>query len=268
MSHGFAWPVRRNSVVALRPLRRGDPAPEFLPLPLAGEGRGEGLRCATALGAALFLAACASGPPQPDWPFEAKAAVDRATSAYLEGNSRVEAAEMARARSLLSRNGRADGLANAELALCATRVASLVFEPCAGFEPLRLDTTPAQLAYADYLRGQATSATAPLLPEAQRTVATGGSSLPASSDALPQLVAAGVLLQAGRASPAVVAQAVEIASNQGWRRPLLAWLGVQRRLAVQSGQPGEVARIDRRLARIEAGLGPAPAAVTPTLKAP
>lgn len=242
--------------------------PAILPLPLAGQGRGEGLRIPTAVCAALFLAACGSSPKQPDWPFEAKAAADRATSAYLEGNSRVEAAEMARARSLLSRSGRADGLANAELAQCATRVASLVFEPCAGFEPLRIDATPAQRAYADHLLGQVTPANAALLPEAQRAVALGGSAIPASSDALSQLVAAGVLLQAGRASPAVVDQAVEAASSQGWRRPLLAWLGVQRKLAAQGGQPADIARIDRRIARVEAGLSPTPAAATPVLKAP
>ena len=245
----------------------GKSRPALPCLQLAANGRGEGLRLLTALCAALLLTACASGPKQPDWPFEAKAAADRAMSAYLEGNSRVEAFDMARARSLLSRSGRAEEQANAELALCATRVASLVFETCTGFEPLRPDATPTQLAYADYLRGQATPASAPLLPEAQRAVALGGSAMPASADALSQLVAAGVLLQVGRASPAVVNQAVEAASTQGWRRPLLAWLGVQRKLAAQGLQPGDVARIDRRIARVEAGLSPAPAAATPAAPA-
>ena len=259
MSNRFALPVIRKSVPAL------------LPLPLAGQGRGEGLRCATALSATLLLAACASGPQQPDWPFEAKAAVERAALAYLEGNTRVETFEMVRARSLLGRSGRAEGLANAELAQCATRVASLVFESCAGFEALRIDATPAQQAYADHLRGQLSPAKAGLLPEAQRAVAAGGSALPASGDALSQLVAAGVLLKSGRASPAVVEQAVEAASAQGWRRPLLAWLGVQHKLAGQGGQADELARIDRRIARVEAGLSTAPAnnsVVAPPLKAP
>ena len=58
---------------------------------------------------------------------------------------------------------------------------------------------------------------------------------------------AGVLLRQGRASPALVARAVDTASEQGWRRPLLAWLGVQARLAEQAGQTGEAARIRRRM---------------------
>ena len=44
---------------------------------------------------------------------------------------------------------------------------------------------------------------------------------------IERLVAAGVLLQTGRADPGVIAQAVDTASAQGWRRPLLAWLGVR-----------------------------------------
>ncbi len=75
-------------------------------------------------------------------------------------------------------------------------------------------------------------------------------SLPSAEEPLTQLVAAAVLLQAGRASPAVVAQAVDTASAQGWRRPLMAWLGVQARLAEQGGDAAEAARIRRRMALV------------------
>jgi hypothetical protein len=207
--------------------------------------------------AVVFLAACASGSNgarPPDWQFEAKGSVDRAAAAYLECSNRVEAAEMARARAELSRSGRADLLAHAELAQCATRVASLVFEPCANFEKLRADSTPGQRAYAAYLRGRVSAPDVGLLPEAQRGVGGGGTALPTNADALSQLVAAGVLLQTDRASPATVGQAVDVASAKGWRRPLLAWLGVQRQLALQAGDTGEAGRIERRIAVVESGL--------------
>ena len=73
--------------------------------------------------AAVALAACASGPKPADWQLEAKSALERAVSAYLEGNSRIEAAEMARARSEISSTGRIDLMARAELLSCAGRVA-------------------------------------------------------------------------------------------------------------------------------------------------
>ena len=67
------------------------------------------------------------------------------------------------------------------------------------------------------------------------------------ADPLSQLVAAGALLQTGRASPAVIVQAIDSASGQGWRRPLLAWLGVQAQRAEQGGDLEEAARLRRRM---------------------
>ena len=100
---------------------------------------------------------------------------------------------------------------------CATRVASLVWEPCTGFETLRPDATPSQRAYADYLRGQVAASDIPLLPELQRTAAlrapNDGSALPSAAEPLSILVASGVLLQTGKASPAVIEQAVNVASQ-------------------------------------------------------
>jgi len=206
------------------------------------------------LAAALCGLAACSSPRPPDWQVEAKSAMERSVAAYLEGNRRVDAAELARARSQLSRTGRPDLLATAELLHCASRVASLVFEPCAGFEPLRADATPSQRAYADYLRGQAQAETIALLPPAQRAAAAGDAgALQGIADPLSQLLAAGVLLQTGRASPAVIAQAIDTASSQGWRRPLLAWLGVQSQRAEQGGDLEEAARQRRRIALVQGG---------------
>jgi len=212
------------------------------------------LRRTACLGALALLAACAGAPRPPDWQVEAKGAMERAVAAYLEGNRRVEAAELARARTALSRTGRPDLLATAELLHCAARVASLAFGPCAGFEALRQDATPAQRAYADYLLGQLTPEGAALLPPAQRTAtAGGGGALAAIDDPLSRLLGAGALLQAGRADPAVIAQAIDTASSQGWRRPLLAWLGVQAQRAEQAGDLQEAARLRRRMALADNG---------------
>lgn len=207
------------------------------------------LRLALLPGAAVFLSACSSGPRPADWQVEAKGAMERSITAYMTGNRRVEAAEMTRARNHLSRTGRADLLATAELMRCASRVASLVFEPCVEFESLRHDAGPAQGAYADYLQGQISLSDIALLPPAQRVAAAGRADvLKEIPDPLSQLVAAGVLLKTGKASPAVMAQAVDTASGQGWPRPLLAWLGAQAQYADENGNPEEAARLRRRMA--------------------
>lgn len=197
---------------------------------------------------ALLLAGCASGPKPLDWQVEAKGAMERSVAAYMEGNNRVEQAEFTRARSQLARTGRADLLATAELLHCATRVASLVLAPCAGFESLRPDATEAQRAYADYLRGQVSPPDIALLPAPQRAAAAGDAgAVRGIAEPLSQLVAAGVLLQTGKASPAVIAQAIDTASAQGWRRPLLAWLHVQAQRAELAGDAQAAATLRRRI---------------------
>ena len=196
----------------------------------------------------LLLSACSSGPKLADWQLEAKGSIDRSVTAFMEGNPRVEAAELARARSQLSRTGRADLLANAELLHCAARVASLVFQPCAGFESLRQDALAPQRAYANYLQGLAQPQDIALLPAQQRAAAAGDvAAVIAIAEPLSQLVAAGVLLKTGKASPEVIVQVINTASAQGWRRPLLAWLDVQVQRAEQSGNSEEAARLRRRI---------------------
>lgn len=201
--------------------------------------------------AVLALSACSSSPPAPEWQLNAKGGAERATEAWLVGDSRIEAAEFARVRHELTSTGRADLLARAELLRCATRVASLVFEPCTGFDALAQDAAPAEQAYARYLGGTATPADVALLPAAHRALVGGGAAdaaaLDAIQDPLSQLVAAGVLLRSGRATDAVAERAVGTSSARGWRRPLAAWLSLQHQRAQAAGAQEEAARLQRRI---------------------
>ena len=71
--------------------------------------------------------------------------------------------------------------------------------------------------------------------------------LDAIEDPLARLVAAGLLLQSKRLTPADIGVATETASSQGWRRPLAAWLGVQLKRATDAGERDAAARIQRRM---------------------
>lgn len=192
--------------------------------------------------ALLVLTACSSTPPPPDWQSNSKIAIERSVAAYLTGDARIEALEFERARSEVSRTGRFDLVARIELLRCAGRVASLAFEPCTGFEALRDQAEPAERAYADYLAGRATPQDVALLPAAQR-----GEALKDIADPLARLVAIGVRFETGRADPAAIQMAVDTASAQGWRRPLLAWLGVQLKRAEAAGAGDEARRLRRRI---------------------
>jgi hypothetical protein len=205
--------------------------------------------------AALALAGCGSKPAAPGWQVGAHGDLQRYEQAYLVGQSRAADADFARARRSLSATGQPALVARAELTRCALQVASLDFGPCAGFEPLRADVSPAERAYADYLLARATTDQAALLPAQHRAVAGGRSDAPAVAaiaDPLARLVAAGVVLRAGQGTPELMQLAVDTASSQGWRRPLLAWLGAQLRRAEQAGAQDEAQRLRRRIALVEA----------------
>lgn len=174
-----------------------------------------------------FLPACAGGPVPPDWQLNSYAAMNSYRLHHLKGDTRSADLEFARLKSELSATGRPALVARAELVRCALRAASLEFDDCPGFEALRADAGAEELAYADFLAGKADRAT--------------------SDDALGKLVAYGVKFKSGNIVPGEIGAAVDLASEQGWRRPLLAWLGVQAKRAEAAGDREAAERIKRRI---------------------
>lgn len=197
--------------------------------------------------AAAMLAACGGKPVQPDWKTNASASLKAYSQAYLKGDARGAQAEFARARSEMASTGRPDLVAHAELYRCATRTAALELDDCPGFAALAQDATAQERAYYAYLAGRWDGLDPALLPEQHRAVVQGRAPLASIADPLSQLVAAGVLMRTQRISPQDIAAVTATASGQGWRRPLLVWLGVSRRRALAAGDTAEAARIQRRI---------------------
>ncbi len=202
---------------------------------------------------------CGNNPVQPDWQINAFGALGGYTSAYLAGNSVVADLEFARAKYEIASTGRPDLAARADLVRCAVHGASLVLDLCTGVAA-NADMALAERAYAQYLGGGGQPlganqgrASIELLPEQHRAVAAAKdpaerlAALTAVADPLARLIAASVLLQQGNLPPEGVDLAVNAASAQGWRRPLLAWLGVQLKLAERAGDAEGKARIQRRI---------------------
>lgn len=215
--------------------------------------------------AVLLLCACASTPPPPEWQANAHSALQSFTDAYLSGNTRVADADFNRAKAELARTGRPDLMARAELTRCAVRMASLEWDACAAYAPFAQDATPQEQAYAAYLAGRWTDVNPVLLPAHHQALVLGvradkdhnNRPIPANRlidmpDPLAQLVAAGVLLRTGHITPAEIMTAVDTASAQGWRRPLLTWLGVQRQQTLMAGDADMAARLQRRMDLIAA----------------
>lgn len=198
------------------------------------------------------LAACAGAPP-PDWQSNAHGALKGFTASYLSGDGKAAEAEFVRARGEIASTGRLDLMARAELLRCATRLASLELDDCPAFQALAADADPRDRAYADYLGGRWQGLERTLLPAQHQAVlalsATQAEApvLAAMDDPLARLVACAALLRQTRLGPGGIELAVQTASSQGWRRPLLAWLGVQLQRSQQAGDLAGAARLQRRI---------------------
>ncbi|HYE39022.1 MAG TPA: hypothetical protein VEB23_03775 [Ramlibacter sp.] len=200
--------------------------------------------------AMLLVAGCGNKPRQPDWLVNADGAQDRYERAFLSGRDRVAVSEFTRFRTEVSSTANAAITARAELTRCAVQIATLDFQPCTGFEPLRADASDVERAYADFLAGTLAPGNAKLLPEDYRGVAGGqggAGALKGIDSPLSRLVAAAVLLRTQKADPEVLKIATDTASEQGWRRAVLAWLGAQALAAEKAGAMEEAARLKRRM---------------------
>jgi hypothetical protein len=219
-----------------------------------------------ALAATVLLAACGSTPVPALWQSNAFSALKAYSAAYLDGNNALARSELAAVRAEISKTGRADLLARAELVVCALQVASLEFDGCAPYQALASEADAGERAYASYLAGNWGDIKLELLPAQHRALVlhtlsqsaaagpaggpSGGPSasmLGAMEDPLSRLVGAGALLQSGHLGSSDIEIATQTASSQGWRRPLLAWLGLQRQRALLAGDTQAAARLQRRM---------------------
>lgn len=198
--------------------------------------------------AVAALSACGNKPVQPDWKFNASGSLKAYSDAYLKGDTSVAETDFARARHEMASTGRPDLVAHAQLYRCATRTASMEFDACPAFQALAQDATAVERTYAAYLDGQWQGIDSALLPEQHRAIVQATAPIASIADPLSRLVAAGVLMRTGRITPADIVVATDTASAQGWRRPLLMWLGVSLKRAQGAGDSAEAARIERRIA--------------------
>jgi hypothetical protein len=207
-----------------------------------------------ALLASVLISACSSAPPPPDWQIESRNALERAQNAYFAGNTKVYEFEAGLARKAISSTGQLALAARLELALCAAQVAALDYTDCAKYQALAAFAAEPERAYANFLQAQSTNAA--LLPEQHRAAgaALGSKAALANLPAMQAealLISTSVLFKAGLASPAMVGQAIDAASAQGWRRPLLAWLGIALKRAQTENDSTQVALLQARIALVE-----------------
>lgn len=220
------------------------------------------MRTALTLTALSLLTACSSTPPPPEWKATAAAALQAYSSAQLSGNTRLADFEFKQAQSEISRTGRLDLMARAELTRCAVHIASLDWSPCTAVDDRAPNAPAEEKAYAHFLAGQWEGLNPDQLPQHYRKLvlqhqgmmAPGAppglpppSLLQTIRDPLARLITASVLLKRQQLSSTEWAVATETASAQGWRRPLLAWLGMELKAAYAANQTDAATALQARM---------------------
>jgi hypothetical protein len=205
------------------------------------------------LSTGLLLAACAGGSIAPEWQTQSHASLERFRQQYLEGNSRPAERSFAEAKAAVASTGRPELAARAELVRCALGTAALDVDACLGFESIKSDATTEDQAYGDFVSGQLRERDARGLPSPYRSVATArdeaarNKAMQQIEDPVSRLVAAGVLFRLAQLSPEGLTTAIDTASAQGYRRPLLAYLNVQARRAETTGDTAALQSIQKRI---------------------
>lgn len=214
-----------------------------------------------ALAAIALLSACGSGgPPPPDWKTDAADLIERYKKHALLGDNVLADRYFQQAVTATGGAGRVAETARLWLVRCATRRAMLIDDACTEYADLaRTEPNPADAAYYRFLRLDWNGLDASLLPSQHRGLVNAPSALrPAAlgniDDPLSRLLGAGLLVMRKEADAATLTLAAETASAQGWRQPLLTYLKLQEKLALEQNRSTDATRLARRIQLVEQSL--------------
>lgn len=209
----------------------------------------------------LVLSACgSSGPPTPDWKTDSVDFIERYKKHTLLGEHAVAERFFQRALHATGGAGRISETARLWLVRCATRRANLQDDDCSEYTELaKLETSAEDRAYYQFVTLKWSELDTAKLPAqyaglVKSDVARLNSQIAAIEDPLSRLLAASLVTQRGLADHATLVVAMETASSQGWRQPLLAYLKLLEKSAAARGASSEQQAYAVRIRLIEEAL--------------
>lgn len=209
----------------------------------------------------LILTACgSSGPPVPDWKSDSVDFIERYKKYALLGENTLAERYFQQALRATGGAGRVSETGRLWLVHCATRRASLLDDDCSEYVDLaRIETSAEDRAYYQFVTLDWSGLDASKLP-AQYTglvkadAARINTQIATIVDPLSRLLAASLVTLRRQADHATLILAMETASTQGWRQPLLTYLKLLEKSAIERGATGEQQAYALRIRLIEEAL--------------
>ncbi len=207
---------------------------------------------------ALMLAACGGGPKTPDWKKDSASLIEKYKKAELKGETQRAERYFEQALDAAGSAGRLEDTARLHLVRCATRQASLDFNPCTGYlDQVRFGAVAEDEAYYRFLANLWDKLDRAALPAQYRDFVQGVD--PAKSlaiaeaipDPLSRLIAISLLVSRKQASDDALRLAAETASEQGWRKPLLVYLKLLENRATVKNDMNEIEKLRARIRLVE-----------------
>lgn len=208
-----------------------------------------------------MLAACGGGPKVPDWRKDSINLIEKYKKAELKGEVQRAERYFEQALAAAGSAGKPNETARLHLVRCATRQASLDFDPCTGYLDLaRFGVSEEDEAYYRFLANQWDKLDSGKLPAHYRDFAKNSDpaktlpSLRSISDPLSRLIAVSVVTSRKQADDAILDLAAETASEQGWRKPLLVYLKLLENRATVKNDTREIEKLRTRIRLVEESL--------------
>jgi hypothetical protein len=181
----------------------------------------------------LLLAGCSS-KRIPDWTYAGYNQLEDFKKAYLAGDDKIAALHFTKATEEIKKSGNPDILATAYLIKYAVQTAALeTVDDSMYLKIAAVQSTPENSAFYHFLKGNFDQVESQVLPEQygriveplreKNKAAMTAESLKIS-DPLSRLITAGIIIRSREYDEALLKSAVDTASANGWKKPLLVYL--------------------------------------------
>jgi len=209
----------------------------------------------------FLLVGCGSSKPVPDWTNASFNQLDNYKKSYLSGKERIAEAYFNKAVDEIKSSGDLEILARAYLTKYAVHVA--VLEAFDDREYMRIDAVEPILQnknFYSFLKGAFDNVDEKLLPQQYagflRAFQSGkkddvAHEISKMDNPLSKLIALGLLVQKNKNDETDLKLAIDIASHNGWKKALLAYLFKLQSFYKTNNKPDKAAHVEERIQLIK-----------------